>query len=34
VEPPIDASICRWNSTKFTCVQALRYPCSRSNWRF
>jgi hypothetical protein len=34
VEPPIDASICRWNSTKFTCVQELRYPRSRSKWGF
>jgi hypothetical protein len=34
VKPPIDASICRWNSTKFTCVQALRYPRSRSIWGF
>jgi hypothetical protein len=34
VKPPIDASICRWNSTKLTCVQALRYPRSRSNWAF
>ena len=34
VKPPIDASICRWNSTKVTCVQALRYPRSRSKWGF
>ena len=34
VKPPIDASICRWNSTKFTCVQELRYPRSRSKWGF
>jgi hypothetical protein len=34
VKPPIDASICRWNSTKVTCVQALGYPRLRSIWGF